>query len=88
MRDAVPAALWIKIGVEDAGTAAELELEAIAFADLERRLPEMADQLIGCEAENLPRLRRRGLGLRNLLSGRLLLEARGATREDQGRGEN
>ena len=88
MRDAVRAALRIEVGIEDTGAAAELELEAVAFADLQRRLPEMANQLIGSQAENLPRLRRRGLGLRNLLSGRLLLGARGATREDQGRGEN
>ena len=35
----------IEIGVEHAAAAAELELEAGAFADLQRRVAEMADQL-------------------------------------------
>ena len=54
---AVAAALRIEIGVEDAAAAAKLKLEAVAFEDLKRGLSEMADQLIGGEAEDLPRPR-------------------------------
>ena len=69
------AARRIKESVEHAARAAILDLEAIAFADLERRLAEAADQLVRGEPDQdaaFARLlglrddRRRGnLGLRD-----------------------
>src|SRR5687767_4898172 len=80
MRDALDAAAArrrIEIGVEDAAWAAELELQAAALADLERRRPEPLDQIGRGQADQLAaqlgrwtdchRLRQ---GLRLLRSGR------------------
>ena len=64
------AALRIEIGIKHTGAAAELELEAASFADLERRFPEMAHQFVGREtvelAPDLGRGRWRRCGLRDL----------------------
>ena len=65
----------VKIGVEDAAAAAKLELEAGAFANLQRRSPEYADQLGGGEADEvvalLWRLARLALRDRRLRGGGL-----------------
>ena len=61
--------LRIEIGVEDAVAAAELELEAGAFADLQRRVAEMADQILRGEADDAARLARRAAAAAAAASG-------------------
>ena len=79
----------IEIGVEHALTAAELQLEAVALADLECRIAEMADKLLRSEPEKLARLRRSGrLGELLLDRFRLNLRAGRAGSKEQGRGED
>jgi hypothetical protein len=77
----------IKIGVEHALAAAELQLEAARLANLKRRLAEMADELVRSQAEQLARLRRDRLWWWSLLWLRRLLGAH-AGGEEQGRSEN
>ena len=75
----------IKICIEHAAPAAELQLEAGPFAHLKRRIAEMADKLRSGEPEQpagLARCDGRGsFGHRRLRRG-------GATGEEQGRGED
>jgi hypothetical protein len=80
----------IQIRIEHAGPAAELELEARAFAYLERGMAEMANELVGGESDEVSRLRGYGLGRRRLLDRlRLLLRTRSAGGKRQGeRGED
>ena len=84
-----PACLRIEVGVEHALTTAELQLEAVALADLECRIAEMADKLLRSEPEKLARLRRSGrLGELLLDRFRLNLRAGRAGGKEQGRGED
>ncbi len=77
-------AAWIEIGVEHALVASKLQLQAVAFADLERRSAEPANKLFGGEADDLApgmgRLRDFGDGLRRRTS----LRGRGAGSDEQG----
>lgn len=81
------AALRIEIGVQYAAAPPKLELEAGAFANLERRLAEMAHELVGRKsvefAAQLRRGRRRS-GLRHLLARRAHA---GGKQEDGDEGE-
>ena len=78
------AARGVEIGVEDAGAAPELKLEAGALADLQGGRTEVPDKIVRRQAEQLPRLRRGRLGWWRLLDDRLLGPA-GAGGEEQGR---
>ena len=78
--------LRVQIGIEHALAAAELELEAGAFVNLQSRRAEMTDQLLRAHAGEPSRFARLRDGLGGLLDG--LLRARGATSEDQGRSED
>ena len=46
----------IKVSVENALRIAELQLQALALADLERRSPELADEIVGGEPDYRPML--------------------------------
>ena len=46
-RDASTARIWIKIGIEHAVGASELQFGPVAFADLQPRSTEMLAQFIG-----------------------------------------
>ena len=77
----------IQIGIENAGAAAELELEAAAFANLERRATEVADKFLRSEACNPPDAPIDRNRLRHLLY-RLLFRPRGAAGKKEGGGED
>ena len=63
----------IKISIEDAARATELELEAAAFVDLKCRPAEARDELLGRQSNKAARLLRLG---RRFGSGRLLRTGR------------
>ena len=88
VRDSIDAAgIGVEIGVEHAGTTAVLDLDAIAFAHLERRAPEMIREVGRAEADEPSRLARHRDGRSGFLGGRLLRPG-GAAGEQQGGGEN
>src|SRR5688572_17523417 len=66
----------VEIGIEDAGGASKLQLEALSFADLQRRVAEPLDELGGGQANEVAALLRNGRqrarrrGLRRLDVGR------------------
>lgn len=86
----LPAARRIEIGVENAGPAAELELEARPLADLERRMAEMTDKLVGGETDEAARLWRYRFGRRKLLDRlrRLLRTGRASGKRQSESGED
>ena len=70
----------VKIGIEHALRAAELDLQAVALADLECGRPELADEVVSGEANDRPvLLNDRGFGHRG---GRCRRRPRGAGGEE------
>ena len=78
----------VEIGVDHASRIAELQLDAVAFANLERGIAEAADQLRRAEADEgsgLAHDRRRDDRWRGC---RLRFRGRGAGSEDDGRSKD
>ena len=75
------AAGWIKIGIEHAGDTAKLELQAASLADLQRRCPEPADEILRGQSHEAAGLLR--LGRRTRLRCRGLLRRGGAGGEEE-----
>src|SRR5438874_4069075 len=78
----------VKIRIEHATLRTKLQLEAIAFADLQRGIAELTDKLLRGEPEQAARLRLGGSHRHRLGLSHRLLRSCGAAGEDQRRGEN
>ena len=77
----------IEVCVKDAAAAAELQLQALAFPNLERGIAEALDEIVRGQAKEVAADVRRRCD-DGLLHGRLLLRSGGTAGENEGDGGN